>query len=200
VDEKGSLIDGDFVMAICAADLKSTGRLAKDTVVGTVMSNLGFIRFCEENNMRFAATKVGDRYVLEKMRLEGFNLGGEQSGHVIFLDYCTTGDGQLTGAQLLSTLSRRKAKLSSIATLMEKYPQVLVNVQVSAEGKLKFHTNSVIKRVIKEAESTLGKTGRILVRPSGTEPLLRVMAEGEDLSQITALCNEIADVIREQLA
>lgn len=200
VDEKGNLIDGDFVMAICAADLKSTGRLAKDTVVGTVMSNLGFIRFCEENHMRFASTKVGDRYVLEKMRLEGYNLGGEQSGHVIFLDYCTTGDGQLTGAQLMSTLARRNAKLSSIATLMEKYPQVLVNVKVSAEGKLKFHTNSAIKRTIKAAEQELGKAGRILVRPSGTEPLLRVMAEGADLEQITQLCNQIADVIRQQLA
>lgn len=200
VDERGNLIDGDFIMAICAADLKSSGRLAKDTVVGTVMSNLGFIRFCEENNMRFASTKVGDRYVLEKMRLEGYNLGGEQSGHVIFLDYCTTGDGQLTGAQLLSTLVRRQAKLSSIATLMEKYPQVLVNVTVSAEGKLRFHTNGAIKRAIKSAEQTLGKSGRILVRPSGTEPLLRVMAEGADLEQITRLCNEIADVIRVQLS
>lgn len=200
VDEKGNLIDGDFVMAICAADLKSTGRLAKNTVVGTVMSNLGFIRFCEENHMRFASTKVGDRYVLEKMRLEGYNLGGEQSGHVIFLDYCTTGDGELTGAQLMSTLCRRNAKLSSIATLMEKYPQVLVNVKVSAEGKLRFHTDAVVKRKIKEAEKILGNTGRVLVRPSGTEPLLRVMAEGESLEQITALCNEIADVIRAQLA
>ncbi|MDD5952692.1 MAG: phosphoglucosamine mutase [Oscillospiraceae bacterium] len=200
VDEKGNLIDGDFVMAICAADLKSTGRLAKDTVVGTVMSNLGFIRFCEENHMRFASTKVGDRYVLEKMRLEGYNLGGEQSGHVIFLDYCTTGDGQLTGAQLLSIISRRQAKLSSIATLMEKYPQVLVNVKVSADGKLRFHTNHVIKKAIQAAEGELGKTGRVLVRPSGTEPLLRVMAEGEDLEQITALCNRIADVIRQQLS
>lgn len=200
VDEKGNLIDGDYVMAICAADLKSTGQLAKDTVVGTVMSNLGFIRFCEENGLRFASTKVGDRYVLEKMRLEGYTLGGEQSGHVIFLNYCTTGDGQLTGAQLLSILARRQAKLSSIATLMEKYPQVLVNVKVSAEGKLKFHTNSAIKRTIQKAETELGKTGRILVRPSGTEPLLRVMAEGADLEQITRLANEIADVIRQQLA
>ena len=200
VDEKGNLIDGDFVMAICAADLKSTGRLAKNTVVGTVMSNLGFIRFCEENQMRFDSTKVGDRYVLEKMRLEGYNLGGEQSGHVIFLDYCTTGDGELTGAQLMSTLCRRNAKLSSIATLMEKYPQVLVNVKVSPEGKLRFHTDAVVKRKIKEAEKILGNTGRVLVRPSGTEPLLRVMAEGESLEQITALCNEIADVIRAQLA
>ena len=200
VDEQGNLIDGDFVMAIMAADMKSTGRLAKNTVVGTVMSNLGFIRFCEDNGIRFNATKVGDRYVLEKMRLEGYNLGGEQSGHVIFLEYGTTGDGQLTGAQLMSTLCRRQAKLSSIATLMEKFPQVLVNVKVSADGKLKFHTNSTIKKAIKAAEKQLGKDGRILVRPSGTEPLLRVMVEGENLEEITQMANEIADVIREQLS
>lgn len=200
VDEKGNLIDGDFVMAICAADLKSHGKLAKNTVVGTVMSNLGFVTFCDDNQLRFESTKVGDRYVLEKMRQEGYNLGGEQSGHVIFLDYCTTGDGQLTGVQLLSTLNRRQAKLSSVATLMEKYPQVLVNVRVSAEGKRKFHTNAAIKRCIKEAEEKLGKTGRVLVRPSGTEPLLRVMAEGKCINEITELCNEIADVIRQQLA
>ena len=200
VDEKGNIIDGDFIMAICAADLKSTGKLKKDTVVGTVMSNLGFVRFCETHGLRFASTKVGDRYVLEKMRLEGYNLGGEQSGHVIFLDYCTTGDGQLTGAQLMSTLARRKAKFSSIATLMEKYPQVLVNVTVSAAGKLRFHTNPAIKKSIREAEQELGRNGRILVRPSGTEPLLRVMAEGENMEQITRLCNQIADVIKEELA
>ena len=116
VDEKGQLVDGDFVMAICAADLKSRGKLAHNAVVGTVMSNMGFIRFCEDNGMRFEAAKVGDRYVLETMRQNDYNFGGEQSGHVIFLDFGTTGDGQLTGAHLLSLVHRREAKLSSLAT------------------------------------------------------------------------------------
>ena len=200
VDEKGQLVDGDFVMAICAADLKSRGKLEKNAVVGTVMSNLGFIRFCEENGMRFAATKVGDRYVLEEMRLENYNFGGEQSGHVIFLDYCTTGDGQLTACQLLSILCRRQAHLSSLATLMSRFPQVLVNVKVSAEGKLRFYTDREVKKATEDVQKILGKTGRILVRPSGTEPLLRVMVEGPDPEQIQALADQVADVICARLA
>lgn len=200
VDEKGQLVDGDFVMAICAADLKSRGKLEKNAVVGTVMSNLGFIRFCEENGMRFVATKVGDRYVLEEMRLENYNFGGEQSGHVIFLDYGTTGDGQLTAAQLLSILNRRQAHLSSLATLMSRFPQVLVNVPVTAEGKLRFYTDPAVKKATEEVQKELGKTGRILVRPSGTEPLLRVMVEGPELAQIQGLADRVADIIRERLA
>lgn len=200
VDEQGNLVDGDFVMAICAADLKSRGKLEKNAVVGTVMSNLGFVRFCEENGMRFAATKVGDRYVLEEMRLEHYNFGGEQSGHVIFLDYSTTGDGQLTACQLLSILRRRGARLSSLATLMSRFPQVLVNVPVGAEGKLRFYTDPAVRQATEQAQEALGKEGRILVRPSGTEPLLRVMVEGEDAAQIEQLANRVAEVIRDRLA
>ena len=200
VDETGNLVDGDFVMAICAADMKSRGKLAKSTVVGTIMTNMGFNRFCDENGMKFSATKVGDRYVLEEMLLEGYNFGGEQSGHVIFLDFATTGDGQMTAAQLLSIMRRRQAKLSSLATIMQRYPQVMVNVTTSPEGKLRFYTDTEVKESIEKAKAALGNTGRIIVRPSGTEPLLRVMVEGENEEQISDLANQVADVLRTRLA
>ena len=200
VDENGNFVDGDFIMAICAADMKSRGKLAKSTVVGTIMTNMGFNRFCDENGMKFAATKVGDRYVLEEMLLEGYNFGGEQSGHVIFLDFATTGDGQMTAAQLLSIMRRRQAKLSSLATIMQRYPQVMVNVTTSPEGKLRFYTDSEVKESIEKAKTALGGTGRIIVRPSGTEPLLRVMVEGENEEQISALANQVADVLRTRLS
>ena len=200
VDEKGNFVDGDFIMAICAADMKSRGKLAKSTVVGTIMTNMGFNRFCAENDMKFSATKVGDRYVLEEMLLEGYNFGGEQSGHVIFLDFATTGDGQMTAAHLLSLMRRREAKLSSLATIMQRFPQVMVNVTTGPEGKLRFYTDDEVKESIEKAKAALGDSGRIIVRPSGTEPLLRVMVEGEDEEQINALANEVADVLRRRLA
>jgi len=200
VDEKGQLVDGDFLMAICAADMKSRGKLAKNFVVGTIMTNMGFNRFCDDNEIKFAATKVGDRYVLEEMLQEGYNFGGEQSGHLIFRDFASTGDGELTAAQLLSIVHRRNANLSSLATLMARYPQVMVNVQVSPEGKLRFYTDAAVKEAIEKAKAKLGEKGRIVVRPSGTEPLLRVMIEGEDSEYITVLANSVADVVRERLA
>lgn len=199
VDEKGNLIDGDFIMAICAEDFKIRGVLKKDTVVGTVMTNMGFNKFCDEKKLKFVSTKVGDRYVLETMLREGYNLGGEQSGHVIFLDHTTTGDGQLTGAQLLSLLNRREEKLSNLAKLMKRYPQVLVNVRVSNESKLKFYTDHEIKSEIEKVKEKLGTRGRILVRVSGTEPIIRVMLEGEDFEEITTLANRTADVVRKRL-
>ena len=199
VDEQGKLVDGDFLMAICAADMKSRGKLAKSAVVGTIMTNMGFTRFCDENGMKFEATKVGDRYVLEEMLLEGYNFGGEQSGHLIFLDFATTGDGEMTAAQLLSIVHRREAKLSSLASLMTRYPQVMVNVTVKPEGKLRFYTDVEVKDAIEKAKAELGKSGRIIVRPSGTEPLLRVMIEGENPEYIGVLANSVADVIRERL-
>jgi phosphoglucosamine mutase len=200
VDEKGQLVDGDFLMAVCAADMKSRGKLAKNAVVGTIMTNMGFNRFCEENEIKFAATKVGDRYVLEEMLQEGYNFGGEQSGHLIFRDFATTGDGELTAAQLLSIVHRREANLSSLATLMARYPQVMVNVEVSPEGKLRFYTDAAVKDAIEKAKVKLGDKGRIIVRPSGTEPLLRVMIEGEDAEYIGVLVNSVADVVRERLS
>ena len=199
VDENGNVIDGDFIMAICAMDLHSRGKLAKNTAVGTVMSNMGFGKFCEENHLKFVSTNVGDRYVLEAMLREGYNFGGEQSGHVIFLDYSTTGDGQLTAAQLLSLVHRRNARMSSIATLMTHYPQILINVKVTNEGKVQFYKNQDIKNKIESVKNELGSDGRILVRLSGTEPLVRVMLEGLDKEKITRLANETADLIKAKI-
>lgn len=199
VDEQGNFIDGDFIMAICAMDMKSRGKLAGNAVVGTIMTNLGFQRFCEENDIKFEATKVGDRYVLEEMLLDGYNFGGEQSGHVIFRDFATTGDGQLTACQLLSLLKRREAKFSSLAVLMQRYPQVMLNIKVSPEGKLAFYTDHKVRAAIDKASEAMGKDGRVIVRPSGTEPLLRVMVEGKDETLIQRLAEDVAKVIEEEL-
>lgn len=199
VDETGNMIDGDFLMAICAVDLKSRGKLARDTVVGTVMTNMGFIRFCEQNGIHFEATKVGDRYVLEEMLQEGYNLGGEQSGHIIFHDYATTGDGQMTAAQLFSLMNRSSERLSGLTAIMTRFPQVLVNVPVSPEGKLRFYVDADVTAAVEEARKKLGSSGRVVVRPSGTEPLLRVMIEGEDAQCIAGLADYVANVIRENL-
>ena len=197
--DNGEVIDGDFIMAICGLDMKSRGKLNKDCIVGTIMTNLGFVKCCEANGIHFEATKVGDRYVLEEMLLENYSFGGEQSGHVIFRDFATTGDGQLTAAQLLSILKQREAKLSSLKTVMERYPQTMVNIKVSPEGKLAFHTDPKVKKAIQQATATLNGEGRVIVRPSGTEPLLRVMVEGRDLTLIEKLANDISEVIKEEL-
>ena len=202
VDEQGNIIDGDFIMAICAKALSEQDKLKKNTVVGTVMTNIGFNHFCDENNLNFAATKVGDRYVLEEMLKYGYNFGGEQSGHIIFRDYSTTGDGQLTAVQLLSILKKSGKKLSDLADVMRKFPQVMINVKVDNLGKLKLYTDEEIKNAIDRVkkEFELKNNGRILVRASGTEPLIRVMLEGEDLDKITVLANEIANLIKEKLS
>lgn len=200
VDDKGELVDGDYIIAIIAADFKSRGKLKNNTVVGTVMTNMGFNKFCEVNGMRFESTQVGDRYVLERMLLEDYNIGGEQSGHVICLDYATTGDGQLTGAQLLSLINRRSAKLSSIATLMERFPQVLINVKVKNENKPHFYTDKIVKEEIARVEEILEGRGRVLVRLSGTEPIIRVMLEGENYDEIKPLAEGIANIIKERLS
>lgn len=200
VDENGNLVDGDYLIAICAKDMKDRGVLKKNAVVGTVMTNMGFNKFCEENDMHFVSTKVGDRYVLEAMLREGYNIGGEQSGHIIFLDYATTGDGELSGAMVLSIMKRTGKKLSELAKVMERLPQVLINVTVSAEGKLSFYTDKEIKAEINRVSEILGDRGRILIRVSGTEPLVRVMLEGESLEEIQNLAEEAAQVVRERLA
>lgn len=200
VDENGNLVDGDYLIAICAKDMKDRGVLKKNAVVGTVMTNMGFNKFCEANGMTFVSTKVGDRYVLEAMLREGYNIGGEQSGHIIFLDYATTGDGELSGAMILSIMKRTSEKLSTLAKVMERMPQVLINVKVSAEGKLAFYTDKEVKAEIKRVTDILGDRGRILVRVSGTEPLVRVMLEGENLEEIQSLAEESAQVVRERLS
>ncbi|MBE6535009.1 MAG: phosphoglucosamine mutase [Ruminococcaceae bacterium] len=199
VDEAGNVIDGDMIMAVCALDLKNRGKLNKNTVVGTIMSNFGFGKFCEDNDLRFIATKVGDRYVLEEMLLEDYSFGGEQSGHVIFRDYATTGDGQLTATQLLMILRQSGKKLSELASVMTRYPQTMVNLKISAEGKIAFYTDREISEKLEEAKAILGKTGRIVVRPSGTEPLIRVMVEGSDTSLIEKIANDVAALISERL-
>ena len=200
VDENGNLVDGDYLIAICAKDMKDRGVLKKNAVVGTVMTNMGFNKFCEANGMTFVSTKVGDRYVLEAMLREGYNIGGEQSGHIIFLDYATTGDGELSGAMILSIMKRTGEKLSTLAKVMERMPQVLINVKVSTEGKLAFYTDKEVKAEIKRVTEILGDRGRILVRVSGTEPLVRVMLEGENLEEIQSLAEESAQVVRERLS
>ena len=199
VDELGNEIDGDQIMAICAYDMKERGKLAKNTVIGTIMTNLGFIKFCEANNMNFIATKVGDRFVLEEMLLEEYNFGGEQSGHVIFRDFATTGDGELTAIQLLSLMKRNGKKLSELVTVMTKYPQVSKNVNVTNQGKVKFYTNAAIKELTEELKIALGDKGRIVVRPSGTEPKIRVMVEGEDEKQIREVLIKLADLVEKEL-
>ncbi len=200
VDENGELVDGDKVIAICASQMKNEGKLNKDTAVVTVMSNMGFFKFCEANNIKCEKTAVGDRYVLEKMLKEGYNIGGEQSGHVIFLDYATTGDGELSGVQLLETVVKSGQKLSELASVMQIYPQVLINVKVSAEGKKKYNNDEYIIAATQKAEMELMGDGRVLVRVSGTEPLVRVMLEGKDINHIQKLGEQIADVVKERLS
>ena len=199
VDENGQEIDGDVIMAICANDMKARGRLNKNTVVGTIMTNLGFIRFCEREGIRFIATKVGDRFVMEEMLLEEYSFGGEQSGHLIFRDFASTGDGELTAIQLLSLMRREGKKLSELAGVMTRYPQVMINVHVSQDAKLLFYTDPDVKQAVEDAKAELGKEGRIVARISGTEPLIRVMVEGRDDEQIRAVANRVADVVRERL-
>ena len=194
VDEKGQILDGDQIMLLCGLHLQEQGKLKDNMIVGTVMSNIGFHKAAEELGMKTCSTAVGDRYVLEKMLAEGYSIGGEQSGHVIFLDYNSTGDGLLTAVQTLSIMKEKGKSLSELAGLMTKYPQLLVNVRVLT--KAGWETNTAIQDAIREAEEELGSNGRILVRPSGTEPLIRVMAEGPDQEQLDELCHRIGDVIR----
>ena len=200
VDDQGYLIDGDNIMAICATDMKMRGKLHKNTIVGTIMTNLGFVKFCEQNDIDFIATKVGDRYVLEQMLLEDFSLGGEQSGHIIFRDFATTGDGELTAIQLLSQVRRTGKKLSELSGCMEKFPQCMINVTVSPEGKLAYYTDPKIKRAQEAAREKLGEDGRLVLRASGTEPLIRVMTEHKDAHIAEAVAAELADVVRDRLA
>ena len=199
VDENGNVVNGDEIIALCSMDMKETGRLKADTAVVTVMSNMGFFKFAEANGIHCEKTKVGDRYVLENMLENGYLIGGEQSGHVIFLDYATTGDGQLTAIQILRAMKRTGKNLSELASVMEMFPQVLKNVRVSNFGKVRFEDDEEIKIAIKKAEDELGDTGRVLVRVSGTEPLVRVMLEGKDEEQIDRLASEIAEVVKERL-
>lgn len=199
VDEEGNVVDGDKILAIISKHLKEENKLKNNTLVGTVMSNLGLIKFCEKEDINFVATKVGDRYVLESMLKNDYVVGGEQSGHVIFREYATTGDGELTAIQILNILGKDKKKLSELASIMETYPQVLKNVKVSKEGKDSYQQNTNIMNFIKEQEDKLNGNGRILVRASGTENLIRVMIEGKDIDYITKMCDDIVALIASEL-
>ena len=200
VDDNGDLVDGDYILALMAEDMKERGTLKGNAVVGTILTNMGFHKFCRDREMNFIAAKVGDRYVLEEMLKNGYNLGGEQSGHVIFLDHCTTGDGQLTAVQICGLLKRSGRKFSEFTDLVKPYPQTMVNVKVTPEGKKNWKSCEPLDKAIREAESELGDTGRIIVRESGTEPLIRVMTEGENEQQILRIADELAAVVKEFLA
>jgi phosphoglucosamine mutase len=197
IDSTGQVVDGDFIMAICAKALHRRGELKNDTVVSTVMSNLGFVKAMEELGIHTEHTAVGDRYVMEAMRKGQHILGGEQSGHIIFLNYTTTGDGILTAIQLVNTMIESHKPLSELRTVMKRYPQLLENVRVS--DKTAWRNNAAIQTVLKEAEAMLGDSGRILVRESGTESLVRVMAEGPDERVLEQCVGDIVKVVRNEL-
>ncbi|WP_027416725.1 phosphoglucosamine mutase [Aneurinibacillus terranovensis] len=198
VDEQGNVVDGDFIMGICAQAWKKHGKLKKDTIVSTVMSNIGFYRAMEEAGIETKQTAVGDRYVMEEMIRGGYNLGGEQSGHIIFLDYNTTGDGLLTALQLLDVLVEENRPFSELAAAtMRKFPQMLINVRVADKSKLT--GNLGIQAAVEEVEDKLGKNGRVLVRPSGTEPIVRVMAEGPDEAVLKGYVEKIVKVVEKEL-
>lgn len=200
VDGDGNIVDGDFMMTIFAKDMLERGKLHKNTVVGTVMSNFGLSRFCEENGIRLVRADVGDRYVLEEMLKNDYSFGGEQSGHLIFREYATTGDGQLTAIRLIDLLKRQKLSLAEAASIMKRFPQVMMNVGVRQEGKARLHTDPVIMDAMESEKSRLGDEGRLLVRASGTEPLIRVMAEGFDEYRIRACVERIARLIADRLS
>ena len=200
VDENGNEIDGDKILAVISKYLKAKGKLNKDTVVATVMSNLGLNKYAKENGLNFIQTKVGDRYVLEEMLKEGYNLGGEQSGHVICLDYNPTGDGILTSLMLIKAILEENKSASEVTGIMKAYPQVLINAKVSSEKKNDFDKDEDVKNAIDALNKEFDGNGRVLIRASGTEPLVRVMIEGEDQEYITKKAKEIADLIVKKLA
>ena len=195
VDENGEEIDGDKLLAIISDYLKKHGKLAKDTIAATVMSNLGLNKYAEKENLQFVQTKVGDRYVLEEMLKNGYNLGGEQSGHVILLDYNPTGDGILTSLMLIQAILESGKKASELGSMVQKYPQVLINAKVDSNKKYDYEKNAEIKTAIEDLEKEFAGNGRVLIRPSGTEPLVRVMIEGKDINVIETKAKEIADMI-----
>ncbi|HEL1667259.1 TPA: phosphoglucosamine mutase [Streptococcus suis] len=199
VDENGVLVDGDRIMYIVGKYLADRGLLAKNTIVATVMSNLGFHKALDREGIEKAVTAVGDRYVVEEMRKEGYNVGGEQSGHVILMDYNTTGDGQLTAVQLTKIMKETGKKLSELAAEVTIYPQKLVNIRVENSMKDKAMEVPAIAAIIEKMEAEMAGNGRILVRPSGTEPLLRVMAEAPTDAEVDYYVDTIADVVRAEI-
>ena len=199
IDEKGNTIDGDMTLAIISEKLKEEGNLQNNTVVATIMSNLGLNKYCLENGINIKQTKVGDRYVLEEMLNNGYNLGGEQSGHIIFLDYNPTGDGILTSLMLIDAILSKNTTASEISKIITIYPQVLVNAKVATDKKMEYQKDKTIVDEIERLESQ-EEIGRIVIRPSGTEPLVRVMIEGKDEQYITQEANNLAKLIESRLS
>lgn len=198
VDNNGKLINGDFILTLCAKHLKEIGRLKDDTLVVTVMSNLGLMIACEREEIKTIITKVGDRYVLEEMVKSGYVLGGEQSGHIIFLEYNTTGDGLVTALQVSSIVKRSGKTLSELASIMKELPQVLANAKIPNNMKDIHEKDAEIVAEIKRIEESLHGVGRVLIRPSGTEPLVRVMLEGENQEEIDKMAHGLAKMIEEK--
>jgi len=199
VDEKGAIVDGDKIMAICGKHLKEINALKDNTIVSTVMSNIGFDISLKENNLNTIKTTVGDRYVLEEMKKHNYSLGGEQSGHIIFLEHNTTGDGLLSGIQLINAMLHSKKKLSKLAGIMKVYPQVLINAEVQNDKKHSFDKNEIINKEIQRVTNYFNGNGRVLIRASGTEPLVRVMIEGKNILEIKQYAENLATLIEKQL-
>lgn len=199
IDEKGNVIDGDAILAICAVEMKNQGALKNNTLVGTIMSNLGLKKFCKKNNINFSETKVGDRYVLERMQNENYNIGGEQSGHVVFLDYSTTGDGQLTAIQILNILSKYHKKSSELNEMVIKYPQKSATINITSHQKGILSINANINKYLDSLKKNLGESGRIVVRESGTEPKIRIMVEHKNIDEIDGIIENIVKTIKENL-
>ena len=197
VDERGHVVDGDQLLAVIAESFKEDGRLEKSGVVSTVMSNLGLERHLAAQGIELLRTPVGDRYVLERMRADGYNVGGEQSGHIILSDYCTTGDGLVAALQVLAVVKRRNKPVSEVCHRFEPLPQVLKNVRFKAGKPLE---NAGVKSAIASAEQKLGRNGRLLVRPSGTEPLIRVMGEGDDKALVEAAVDDVIEALTQAAA
>lgn len=199
VDENGNEIDGDRLLAIISNYMKEKGTLKNNTVVATVMSNLGLKKYAESNGLNFVQTKVGDRYVLEEMLKNGYNIGGEQSGHIIFLDYNPTGDGILTSLMLIKVMLEKQKSASELCKIIKMYPQVLINAKVSSEKKNLYKEDEEIQNEIKKLENEFSGNGRVLIRPSGTEPLIRVMIEGENQDYIRDKAEKLAKLIEKKL-
>lgn len=195
VDEKGNTIDGDHILAICATQLKEEKKLKNNTIVGTIMTNMGLDKYLENKGIDIIKTKVGDRYVLKEMYKNDYILGGEQSGHIIFLEYNTTGDGILTALQLMAVMKKRNQKMSKLNNMMTSLPQVLKNARVEESFKHKYQEDRVIKKEIEKLEEELEGEGRVIIRPSGTEPLVRVMIEGNDEEKIKDMALRLARLI-----
>ncbi|MGL5965162.1 MAG: phosphoglucosamine mutase, partial [Fusobacteriaceae bacterium] len=192
--------DGDKIIAILAVEMKKKGILNDNKVVTTIMSNMGFENFLNEKNIGLIRANVGDRYVLEKMRNHGLNLGGEQSGHILLLDYSTTGDGVLTSLKLVEALRDSNSNLDERSAEVMDWPQEMINVRVARDKKAVWAENTVITSFITEKESEMKGTGRVLVRTSGTEPIIRVMVEGKDGDMVHRIVKEIADLVKKELA